>query len=1361
MLDVHGKLKTFFGYDNFRTYNDGEPLQENAVRAAVDGRSLLAVFPTGGGKSLTFQLPALIAGETAHGLTIVISPLQSLMKDQVDNLAARGIVDAVTINGLLNPIERSEAIERVANGMASILYISPEQLRSNTIERLLLSRNIARFVIDEAHCFSAWGHDFRVDYLYIGDFIKNLQEKKRLPEPIPVSCFTATAKQKVISDVRDYFQEKLSLNLEIFATDSTRKNLHYVVLYKETDEEKYDTLRNLIEQKNCPTIVYVSRTRKSKELAERLTSDGFEALPFNGKMDPTEKIVNQEAFINNKVKVMVATSAFGMGVDKPDIKLVVHYDISDSLENYVQESGRAGRDQSLNAECYVLFNDNDLDKHFLLLNQTKLSFSEIQQVWKAIKTMTKTRAKICCSPLEISRQAGWDTTGKDVETRVKTAVAALEQAGYIKRGNNVPHIYASGIRVKNMDEAVAKIDESNLLDDTQKVNSKRIIKSLISARSIATATDDDAESRVDYLADTLGIDKSDVIFCINLMRQEGILADSLDMSAYILGNESENKALTNLENFARLEDFVLKNIVCDDCYLQLKKLNEIAALNNITISSVKNIRTILYFLTIKGLIKKEENSNNQCVKVTVNGEMSVLREKFRKRIEICRFVVKELYEKTKLSAERNDNFVAVNFSLLELLNAFKKQSVLDFSVTATKQSDIEDALLYLSKIGAMKLEGGFLVLYNGLEIKKLVKDNKVRYKQDDYKSMDQFYKQRIQQIHIVGEYAHLMVKDYPTALKFVQDYFQLDFKRFISKYFKAERAKQIDRNITPVKYDQIFGTLSEKQLQIVNDSESKHIVVAAGPGSGKTMLLVHKLAALLLMEDIKHEQMLMLTFSRAAATEFKKRLISLIGNAANFVEIKTFHSYCFDLLGKMGTLENADNVVKDATDLILNNGVEINRITKKVLVIDEAQDMDADEFALVQALMKSNDDMRVIAVGDDDQNVYQFRKSDSRFMRQLVTDYDAVLYEMNDNYRSRPNIVAISNAVVSQIRFRMKTHPIQAVQTENGIVKITLHASANMEMAVVRQILEAGNLGKTCILTNTNDDALQLVGTLIDNGLRAKLIQTLDSFDLFDLAEIRYFVKTLDRNLTTPLINAETWQNAKEQLAQKYCGSKCLEQCMNLIHSFESVNTKTMYRTDLEEFIRESRLEDFYDDNTETITVSTIHKAKGREFDTVILMLKNYDATSDEKIRCLYVGMTRAKKQLFIHCNSFIFNELPNCSIEREFDNVQYEEPSTVTYQLTHRDVFLSFFKERKNQILKLKSGDVLYPDGEMLLAHIDGMKIPILKYSKAFSDVLQNRVNQGFSMVSAEIRFIVAWKGKDDDSETAVILPSVTLERK
>lgn len=1359
-LDIHKALKKVFGYDSFRTYN-GEPLQERAAQAAVDGKSLLAVFPTGGGKSITFQLPALMAGKAVHGLTVVISPLQSLMKDQVDNLNSMGITEAVTVNGLLDPIERANALERVANGSATLLYISPEQLRSHTIEKMLLSRNVARFVIDEAHCFSAWGQDFRVDYLYIGDFIRELQKKKKDKNPIPVSCFTATAKQKVISDICDYFKRKLDLNLELFASSATRENLHYTVLYKETDEEKYLALRDLIARKDCPTIVYVSRTKRTRELAEKLTSDGFPALPFNGKMDPSDKVANQDAFIRNEIKIIVATSAFGMGVDKKDVKLVIHYDISSSLEDYVQEAGRAGRDPSMQAECYVLYNDRDLDKHFILLNQTKLSISEIQQVWKAIKDLTKTRSNICCSPLEIARQAGWDDSSKDeIETRVKTAIAALESAGYVKRGRNMPHVYATSILAKNMSEASFRIDHSPLFSDAQRVNAKRIIKALISSRSISDAGNDEAESRVDYLADTLGLTKEAVIDSVNLMRQDGLLADSLDMSAYILATDTENRSNLILDRFAKLEKFLLLQLTDEGWDMNLKELNEAAQAEGITTSNIKNLRTLLYYLTIKNYVRKAEDAETRTIRLVPTLEIRRLLDKYHHRIGVCKFILNTLYAKAKEITASDRGEKPVLFSLVGLYQDYQATPRVDLNTGETALSDIEDALLYLSKIDALKLEGGFLVLYNGMDIKRLITDNRIKYKAEDYRFLDEFYKQKIRQVHIVGEYANLMVRDYQAALQFVQDYFQMDFRKFIAKYFKGERAKEIDRNITPEKYHQLFGELSDIQSQIINDADSKYIVVAAGPGSGKTRVLVHKLAALLLLEDVKHEQLLMLTFSRAAATEFKKRLISLVGNAANFVEIKTFHSYCFDLLGKIGNLDGVDDVIKNAADMIQRGEVEPSKITKSVLVIDEAQDMDENDFNLIRALMQNNDDMRVIAVGDDDQNIYQFRGSDSKHLRLLMEDYGAVKYEMTENYRSKANIVALSNTFVQSIRNRMKSTPVTAVQDEPGIVEITHHQGTHMAEAIVNQMIENRRNDKTCVLTNTNDDALQVLGLLLKRGIRAKLIQSLDGFSLYNLAEIRFFLKVIDQGLKSPIIPDALWETAKRKLFDAYSDSSCLEICRNMIQDFESV-CSAKYRTDLEEFIKESNYEDFYDDGTESVFVSTIHKAKGREFDTVYMLLNNSRFTqSDEDLRKLYVGMTRAKEALYIHCNSDLFSQYTIPGITHIEDRTIYEEPKEISLQLTHRDVILDFFKGKKELIFQLHSGTKLSIMDTYLCAEMNGRSVRVAKFSKACRENLERLYAKGYRPYSANVRFIVAWNGEEDKEETAVLLPNISLTR-
>lgn len=416
-------LRGYYGYAHFRKFSEQEqvPLQQEVVEAALRGESLLAVFPTGGGKSLSFQLPALMKGEASRGLTVVISPLQALMKDQVDVLRDRfDITSAIAINGLLSPLERADAIEKVREGGISLLYIAPESLRSNTIHKLLKGRHIERFVIDEAHCFSSWGQDFRVDYLYIGRFIRKLEEAKNLQTPIAVSCFTATAKPEVVQDILHYFQKETRLSLRLYQTTAARKNLHYHAAKAESKAVKLQQLEGLLQQVSEPAIVYVSRTKTAVQVADALKKSGFKAEAFHGKMTPELKIRTQDSFMQGEHNIIVATSAFGMGVDKENVKMVVHFDISDSLENYQQEAGRAGRKADLEAHCHLLFDENDLHEHFALLNQTKLSKKEVGQIWKAVKEFK--RSTFTKSALEIAKQAGWETDVQDLETHVKAAI---------------------------------------------------------------------------------------------------------------------------------------------------------------------------------------------------------------------------------------------------------------------------------------------------------------------------------------------------------------------------------------------------------------------------------------------------------------------------------------------------------------------------------------------------------------------------------------------------------------------------------------------------------------------------------------------------------------------------------------------------------------------------------------------------------------------------------------------------------------------------------------------------------------------------------------------------------------------------
>ena len=240
----------------------------------------------------------------------------------------------------------------------------------------------------------------------------------------------------------------------------------------------------------------------------------------------------------------------------------------------------------------------------------------------------------------------------------------------------------------------------------------------------------------------------------------------------------------------------------------------------------------------------------------------------------------------------------------------------------------------------------------------------------------------------------------------------------------------------------------------------------------------------------------MLTFSRAATTEFKKRLIKLIGNAANFIAIKTFHSYCFDLLGKVGSIEKSDIIIQRTIEKIKNGEVEPNRIIKSVLVIDEAQDMDEYEFGLVKSLMEKNEEMRVVAVGDDDQNIYTFRGSDSKYFEQFLKEKNATKYELVKNYQSKANLVGFTNSYVEQIHNRFKSTPIVPRHKENGEIRIVNYNNDNFIVPFVYDILSTDLSGTTGVLTKSNEEAWHITGLLLKNKMPAKLIQANDSFCL-------------------------------------------------------------------------------------------------------------------------------------------------------------------------------------------------------------------------------------------------------------------------
>jgi ATP-dependent DNA helicase RecQ len=332
------RLKEVFGYSQFRGN------QEIIIRNLLNGKNTFVIMPTGAGKSLCYQLPAMMR----EGLAIVISPLIALMKNQVDQMNAYG-VNARFLNSTLSKGEITRLKKDCMNGVVKLLYVAPESLNKEETIEFLKKVNVSFVAIDEAHCISEWGHDFRPEYRRIKSMIHNLGN-------MPVIALTATATPKVQIDIQKNLQME---EADVFISSFNRKNLYYEVRPKK--ETKKQLIKFLKDHKGKSGVIYCLSRKKVEEIAQLLNVNGFKAAPYHAGLDPDVRMKNQDDFLNEEVDIIVATIAFGMGIDKPDVRFVVHYDVPKSLEGYYQETGRAGRD-GLEGICLMFYSHNDLNK---------------------------------------------------------------------------------------------------------------------------------------------------------------------------------------------------------------------------------------------------------------------------------------------------------------------------------------------------------------------------------------------------------------------------------------------------------------------------------------------------------------------------------------------------------------------------------------------------------------------------------------------------------------------------------------------------------------------------------------------------------------------------------------------------------------------------------------------------------------------------------------------------------------------------------------------------------------------------------------------------------------------------------------
>ena len=705
---IDKKLSSFsketFGFGDFREFPKLNPTlfgkpsisQRDIVYAALKDESFLTVLPTGGGKTFTFWLPAIIKAKSYKSLTVVISPLQALIEDHIKSFN-RDVANykAVAISGFMSPLERAEAVEQTINGEADILYIAPESLRSNMIFNILKNRVIERFVVDEAHCLSTWGNDFRQDYYYICDYLKDLLAKKSFQKHIPISCFTATAKPSVIKDIKEYFLDGLGIELDEYIAIPERKNLSYKSI-SSASKDKYGELLRLINTHDGSTLIYVpSSTKNCDEIAQKLSMDTDKRVKsFHSKIDSQEKMGILKDYLLDEIDIIVATTAFGMGVDKPNITNVVHYEMSDSLENYAQEAGRGARDKNLSAFCPILYDENDLDKHFASLNRSKITADDINSIFRVLKNskgdiVNKSAFKLAC-------EAGWDVEdgSSDYATKVKTALLELEREEYIDRKRNKIRFYADSIASNSIEKLDKNLNSSKYSEEEKK--RLTLVHQAIIGRGKTTTV------QVDELAYLLGYSKSIISDSINQLKEMEILGDSKDLSL-----EMRRESIKEFEDIKKIELVLFE-------YLS-KALNNkvtIKELNEHVGEQFKNFKNRSNL--IKELIRNWRDKSRFIFK-RISRQSDLWYFDFIQADE----VKYEIYKKHTIAVK------ILNLLSLEI-SSNKKVHKIEFSLKVLCEltdkkftaKEIDETLLYLHYLHVVELLNGRFINYSPMEIHK-------------------------------------------------------------------------------------------------------------------------------------------------------------------------------------------------------------------------------------------------------------------------------------------------------------------------------------------------------------------------------------------------------------------------------------------------------------------------------------------------------------------------------------------------------------------------------------------------------------------------------------------------------------------
>lgn len=1161
-----------------------------------------------------------------------------------------------------------------------MLLISPEQLRSVSVRSVLAQREIGLWVLDEAHCVSKWGHDFRPDYRYVSRFIR---ETAGDLDPAPVICLTATAKPEVVRDIRDHFQRRLGTELLLLDGGASRTNLSFEVRSSGRRTKLADILE-VIERRLPPegasgAVVYCATRKATEDVAQFLQQQGLAAERYHAGLTPDEKKTIQERFRVGELRVIAATNAFGMGIDKPDTRLVVHGDIPGSLENYLQEAGRAGRDRG-HANCVLLFAPDDVERQFQLSARSRLARHEIGAILKAIRRMdarTRSTGTVVATSGEIVRHEQdreFQRESATDDTRVKTALSWLEEARLLTREENRVQVFPSSLRVRSLDDAGAMLERAQI-SGLRRVQLMDIVRHLMNAPVDEGISTDELTGvsgltggqLTKALADleSLGIARNDT--AVTVFVHSGVHNDSRSRLSSAAGLEADLIALMR-EQAPDAEDGVSTPL---SLQLSCQKLRE---------AGHADVRPDVLEKLLRGIARdgrdldggkgnvRLRKASRQTLHVALQRSWKVLEDSAALRHQAGEALLEHLLGKVEKGTRGKDQ--QVETTLGDLLASLNGDAFLSGQVKEMTRL-MDRALLWLHEQEVVTLGKGLTVFRPAMTV-QLAPGNG-RFLVKDFTPLEEHYAEQTVQTHVMAAYAETGLSSMQDAMRLSEDYFALDQEAFMGRWMKG-KATEVKRQTTGRSWQAVVEALDNPAQQkiVADDREATNVLVLAGPGSGKTRVLVHRIAYLIRVRREDPRSILVLSYNRHAAVEIRARLRHLIGDEAFGVTVSTCHALAMRLVGASfagARVENRDfdSIVKEAVRQLNGEGLsrteaEAQRETLiqgyRWILVDEYQDIGPEEYALIAAVAGraiDDEDMKLslFAVGDDDQNIYAFAGASIRHIRQFEQDYRAKPEYLVENYRSTGHIIAASNAVIAGAADRMKRgHDIT-------IDRMRRRAPAGGEMAEFDPVGQ----GRVQLLQCPPGDRVQAVAAVVElqrlaaldagwNWSRTAIIArnwrllapvrayaeaqgipvemaNEERLSLWRMREMRHFIEAIVKD-PTKLLNVPDLLNITNGLPRNRWSDLIAEGVAALA---QEIGASSATVPDLVEWFgewaRDARGEQ------RGLLLMTAHRAKGLEFDDVIILNGGWDRPSegedkDAPRRLFYVAMTRARRSLSV-----------------------------------------------------------------------------------------------------------------------------------